>query len=952
MQLVPVISGGQPLSYNVGMAETFSWIPIANDQGRDLYARASYITNLSDLSVSISAGSFDIGSVHLMDSSNGLYASIADIGLTGLDFGKGAVRVLTQDLDSNVDDITIGDKNSNFASINAATSALNVFTVNGISAVTVNNLNTYISALTSTIATAANQVITNTILNALTAQGLTSNTLVTVNNTLLNALTASTATAVNQVNTNTILNALTAQTATEINLTTAGNTLLNALTSSNATAVNQVTTNTLLNALTSSNATAVNQVVTNTLLNSLTASDATLVTLSKTLTANSATQSNQVTTNSLLNSLTANNATAANQVTTNTLLNTLTANIATSTNQITTNTLLKSLTANNATGSNQVITNTLLNSVTANQATALNQTNTNTLLNSLTSNVATAANQVSTNTLLNSVTANQVTQTSLQQTLTANSVYGTSSSQPLYTSITNTLSTTPVGTQLVTFADSVQIDQASRLRVATPQTQWWYMATVDKDGDLRYNESFVAGASSIFVQNLASVNLTSGTTSVSGQVIRASRRRHKIIPGLSHEYTAVFNWDGQQANVVKRIGIFTQFNGYFFELSGTNMNAVVRRRLVDGSLVEERVNQYSWNGDKLDGTGPSGENWNALTQNGTINSWVSTTPISITNDGNVYNVVYTLSAGQVQNFRQGTKATITGVTPSGYNAVAMISNTDTVTNRLTASYLFNPGVSASNVSGATMVQNGYHMEHTYWIDFTGGRTNRVRFGKQSDYGKIVLHTFRFDGLLGTAYENAPTLTERKEVYNIGSVTSLPSFTVMGNAFNVEAQVDITPNFNVARNDTGIAFNTGEEFPILGLALRAGEPYQRADIQLQTINITDLANIDNNNNKAAFSWRVVLNPSIQGTLPSSTNIGKASRQWAYTTANSVSGGTDLIGGYGISQLSQSFPTSLNFINMGSNIDNTDSDKIVVVAKLLNKGTDNSSLVATMNFVEAL
>ena len=157
---------------------------------------------------------------------------------------------------------------------------------------------------------------------------------------------------------------------------------------------------------------------------------------------------------------------------------------------------------------------------------------------------------------------------------------------------------------------------------------------------------------------------------------------------------------------------------------------------------------------------------------------------------------------------------------------------------------------------------------------------------------------------------------------------------------------------MARNDAGIAFNTGEEFPILGLALRAGEPYQRADLQLQSLNITDLANIDTNKNKAAFSWRLVLNPSIQGTIPASTNIGKASRQWAYTTANSVSGGIDLLGGYGISQLADNFPTSLNFLNMGSNIDNTDSDKIVVVAKLLNKGTDNSSLVATMNFIEAL
>jgi hypothetical protein len=519
--------------------------------------------------------------------------------------------------------------------------------------------------------------------------------------------------------------------------------------------------------------------------------------------------------------------------------------------------------------------------------------------------------------------------------------------------ITNSISTTPVGTQNVTFADSVQIDQSSRLRVATPQTQWWYMATVDKDGDLRYNESFVAGASSIFVQNLASVNMTSGTTSVSGQALRASRRRHKIIPGLSHEYTGVWNWDGQQANTVKRIGIFTGFNGYFFELSGTNaMNAVVRRRLPDGTLVEERVNQTAWNGDRLDGTGPSGENWNALTQTAAITGWVSTTPIAIQNDGNVYNVVYGLSAGQVQNFRQGTKATITGITPSGYNAVATIANTDTATNRLTATYLFNPGVSASNVSGGSMVQTGYHMQHTYWIDFMGGRTNRIRFGKASDYGKIVLHTFRFDGLLGTAYENAPTLTERKEIFNIGTPTSLPSFTVMGNAFNVEAQVDITPNFNMARNDAGVTIDTGQEFPILGVALRAGEPYQRADIQIQNIAINDINNSAGGDEFATLSWRLVLNPSIQGSIPTPTNIGKASRQWAYTTSNTVSGGTDLMGGYLMSKASENLATALNFLNMGSNIDNTDSDKVVLVAKLIQKGHAASNVVATMNFIEAL
>ena len=40
-------------------------------------------------------------------------------------------------------------------------------------------------------------------------------------------------------------------------------------------------------------------------------------------------------------------------------------------------------------------------------------------------------------------------------------------------------------------------------------------------------------------------------------------------------------------------------------------------------------------------------------------------------------------------------------------------------------------------------------------------------------------------------------------------------------------------------------------------------------------------------------------------------------------------------------------------MGSNIEYTDADRVVLVVKLItDKGTANSNVVATMNFVEAL
>jgi hypothetical protein len=49
--LTPILTAtpGNPLTYNVGMAETFSWIPVENDADRPIYARASYLVNAADI---------------------------------------------------------------------------------------------------------------------------------------------------------------------------------------------------------------------------------------------------------------------------------------------------------------------------------------------------------------------------------------------------------------------------------------------------------------------------------------------------------------------------------------------------------------------------------------------------------------------------------------------------------------------------------------------------------------------------------------------------------------------------------------------------------------------------------------------------------------------------------------------------------------------------------------
>jgi hypothetical protein len=126
--LNPILSAtfGTSRAYNPGIAETYSWVPIEGEAlGRPLYAQANYITNFSDLQVSLSTSEVNIGSVHISDESSGVTADVVAIP----DYGNG-LQVLTQDLESSIDDITIGDKQGHYADVDPVLSALNVKIVN------------------------------------------------------------------------------------------------------------------------------------------------------------------------------------------------------------------------------------------------------------------------------------------------------------------------------------------------------------------------------------------------------------------------------------------------------------------------------------------------------------------------------------------------------------------------------------------------------------------------------------------------------------------------------------------------------------------------------------------------------------------------------------------------------------------------------------------------------
>ncbi len=121
----------------------------------------------------------------------------------------------------------------------------------------------------------------------------------------------------------------------------------------------------------------------------------------------------------------------------------------------------------------------------------------------------------------------------------------------------------------------------------------------------------------LFSTIVASGGATSYTPAESSQVLSVTsasgsrsfmltNRYHYYQPGSSNLFlmTAATGDTGKAGNS-RRWGGFDDSDGVFFELQGTTLNVVLRNS-TSGAVVETRVAQAAWNGDKLDGNGLSG----------------------------------------------------------------------------------------------------------------------------------------------------------------------------------------------------------------------------------------------------------------------------------------------------------------------------------------------------------
>ena len=156
----------------------------------------------------------------------------------------------------------------------------------------------------------------------------------------------------------------------------------------------------------------------------------------------------------------------------------------------------------------------------------------------------------------------------------------------------------------VAFQDTESLDAFGRLRVSQPFNVFDMQFNYDLQ-TLFFEESPTGGGDVTHVPALSAARLTTGGTTDTHGVIFQTKEYFRYQPGKSQFVVFTCILGSKTSNVRKRIGYFDAENGFFFEQDGTNLK-IVRRTKTSGSIVDNAVNQSSWNLDVLDGSGTSG----------------------------------------------------------------------------------------------------------------------------------------------------------------------------------------------------------------------------------------------------------------------------------------------------------------------------------------------------------
>lgn len=260
-------------------------------------------------------------------------------------------------------------------------------------------------------------------------------------------------------------------------------------------------------------------------------------------------------------------------------------------------------------------------------------------------------------------------------------------------------------------------------------------------------------------------------------------------------------------------------------------------------------------------------------------------------------------------------------------------------------------------SGFNIFTAGLDKYYTFWFDFIGGRTGRVRFGLGTTAGPTIAHTFNYSGLISTNFVTDNALPLRAEIFNSNTQSTSPSFGIGGKSFQSEAPLAFDPFPATAMNVNGYVPD-GTDTAVLTIGLRGSFPYTRGDITPKLVELIDANNQGKNGTPATFLYRLYYNANVNGTYAyagngalSNANTGRASQYWTWSNTAAVTGGRVVKSGLFGSNSQEMLDSLPDTFNLGTDI-NGNPDTITITLRQLAAGGATSNVFVTFDFVEQL
>lgn len=231
----------------------------------------------------------------------------------------------------------------------------------------------------------------------------------------------------------------------------------------------------------------------------------------------------------------------------------------------------------------------------------------------------------------------------------------------------------------------------------------------------------------------------------------------------------------------------------------------------------------------------------------------------------------------------------------------------------------------------------------WFVDFEWLGVGRVRMGVVIDGLYVLCHEFLNANILDRVYMSTPNLPLR---YQLITTSSSPASSIMAICATVMSEGGESKNGILNYASTGgthvDANSENTIYAIIGLRLQPS--HIGTSIDLVALSIAELAG----NNE--FEWIALLNPTVAGTFTYSDHPLSAVQTAFGVTANTITGGVALGGGFGTSTAkgSASAADLSNAIRLGSSINGT-MDTWVLGVRPIN-GSSNTDVEAGVSWRE--